>query len=537
MALTVLLIIISDSAAIAIDEDLTIDDTEELAEQIAKLPNEFTIESVEENKISENSFSRQVVSLEKIEAKVLNERKLSTTIYLVLKIELSEESEIDVVTDIEGKDKQKLEKKYNIKNILTRKSVSSSLNDVLKINDDHKIIEILKIDIEVALKETKMSFNKLLAKSEINIKVIYLDENKSVKMIIGTFPLMTFIETENVSDNYYTDFDYIVRNVFFKIQNEGNSIEFQIDFEIRSVIFEEKELNILKDVYSVEKNLKIESENVNIELFNKENDNNYYNIRIDEKYKIDNIVNVVEKYHFDGIDLDWEYPGWFTPGKKDSEAENYNLLCQELKAALSAKNEEYLLTAAIPGGSEGFKRYDLAECSKYLDYIHIMTYDLEASSKVYHHTAVYSNVGKGTAQDASVDSSVYNFTFNGVPKSKIVVGVAFYGKYTVPESSTKGGLGGNSANSKYTTLTYGRIKSMFLNRIGSGVTEYWDSTCCAPYLYDADNNYFITYENEKSINEKAKYVRKNGLAGIMIWELGEDSDDGDLMSAVISSMR
>ena len=127
----------------------------------------------------------------------------------------------------------------------------------------------------------------------INIKVIYLDENRSVKMIIGTFPLMTFIETENVKENYYTDFDYIVRNVFFKIQNEGNSIEFQIDFEIRSIIFEEKELNILKDVYSVEKNLKIESENVNIELFNKENDNNYYNIRIDENYKIDNIVNVL----------------------------------------------------------------------------------------------------------------------------------------------------------------------------------------------------------------------------------------------------
>ena len=250
-------------------------------------------EVIEDDRINENVIVNVKAMVLSMETKVLNERKLSTTIYLVLKIELSEESEIDVVTDIEGKDKQKLEKKYNIKNILTRKSVSSSLNDVLKINDDHKIIEILKIDIEVALKETKMSFNKLLAKSEINIKVIYLDENKSVKMISGTFPLMTFIETENVSDNYYTDFDYIVRNVFFKIQNEGNSIEFQIDFEIRSIIFEEKELNILKDVYSVEKNLKIESENVNIELFNKENDNNYYNIRIDENYKIDNIVNVL----------------------------------------------------------------------------------------------------------------------------------------------------------------------------------------------------------------------------------------------------
>lgn len=252
---------------------------------------------------------------------------------------------------------------------------------------------------------------------------------------------------------------------------------------------------------------------------------------------IENIVNVVEKYHFDGVDLDWEYPGWFTPSKKDSEAENYTLLCQELNAALKGKNENYLLTAAIPGGSEGFKRYDLEECSKYLDYIHLMTYDLEVSSKVYHHTALYTNIGKGTAQDASVDSSVYNFKLKGVPSEKLVVGVAFYGKYTVPSNSTNGGLGGDSANGKYTTLTYSRIKSMFLSRLGNGVTEYWDSTCYAPYLYDSENNYFITYENAKSINEKAKYVRKNGLAGIMIWELGEDSDDKDLMSAVITSMR
>lgn len=250
-------------------------------------------EVIEDERINENVIVNVKAMILSMETKVLNERKLSTTIYLVLKIELSEENEIEVVTDLEGKDKQKLEKKYNIKNILTRKTVNSSLNDVLKINDDHKITEILKIDIEVALKETKMSFNKLLAKSEINIKVIYLDENRSVKMIIGTFPLMTFIETEKVSENYYTDFDYIVRNVFFKIQNEGNSIEFQIDFEIRSVIFEEKELNILEDVYSLERKLKVESENVNIELFNRENDGNYFNIKIDENFKIDNIVKVL----------------------------------------------------------------------------------------------------------------------------------------------------------------------------------------------------------------------------------------------------
>ena len=66
-------------------------------------------EVIEDERINENVIVNVKAMVLSMETKVLNERKLSTTIYLVLKIELSEESEIDVVTDIEGKDKQKLE--------------------------------------------------------------------------------------------------------------------------------------------------------------------------------------------------------------------------------------------------------------------------------------------------------------------------------------------------------------------------------------------------------------------------------------------
>ena len=252
---------------------------------------------------------------------------------------------------------------------------------------------------------------------------------------------------------------------------------------------------------------------------------------------IKNIVDIVDKYHFNGVDLDWEYPGWFTPSKKDSDAEIYTALCQELNAALKEKNPDYLLTAAIPGGAEGYLRYNLKECSAHLDYIHLMTYDLEASSKVYHHTALYANLGKGTATNAAVHESVELFKLKGVPAEKLVIGIAFYGKYTTPKTSTNAGLGGDSKTGTYSTLTYARIKSTFLNRVGDTVTEYWDSVCYAPYLYDSVYNYFITYENTRSINEKAKYMRKNGLGGVMIWELGEDSSDGELMAAVVDSMR
>ena len=115
----------------------------------------------------------------------------------------------------------------------------------MRIEDDSKITEIFKADIEVKSKETKMSFNKLLAKAEIEIKILYLDENSKVKMVTGEFPLMTFIELKDTKENSLSELDYIVRNVFFKIQNEGNLIEFQIDFEIKNLMYEEKKLNVI----------------------------------------------------------------------------------------------------------------------------------------------------------------------------------------------------------------------------------------------------------------------------------------------------
>ena len=76
-------------------------------------------------------------------------------------------------------------------------------------------------------------------------------------------------------------------------------------------------------------------------------------------------------------------PKYTVEGKLIGHISIMSALVKELNEALKAKNPELLLTAAIPAGSEGHKRFDLAECSKHLDYIHLMTYDLEASSKVF----------------------------------------------------------------------------------------------------------------------------------------------------------
>lgn len=246
-------------------------------------------EVIEDERITEDACIEVKSMIINIDSKILNERKVSLTIYMILKIEISEENELEYIGELENNNFQKLERNLNVKNILYRNRVQNSIKDVLRIEDEAKITEIFKVDIEVKSKETKMSFNKLLAKAEIEIKILYLDENGNVKMVIGEFPLMTFIELKEMAENSLSELDYIVRNVFFKIQNEGNLIEFQIDFEIRNLMYEEKKLNVIEDVYSLTKVLDIESKNVNLKCIQEDENLKENIVRIDENFRIDNI--------------------------------------------------------------------------------------------------------------------------------------------------------------------------------------------------------------------------------------------------------
>ena len=250
-------------------------------------------EVIEDERITEDACIDVKSMIINIESKILNERKVSLTIYMILKIEISEENELEYIGELENNDFQKLERNLNVKNILYRNKVQNSIKDVLRIEDDSKITEIFKADIEVKSKETKMSFNKLLAKAEIEIKILYLDENSKVKMVTGEFPLMTFIELKDTKENSLSELDYIVRNVFFKIQNEGNLIEFQIDFEIKNLMYEEKKLNVIEDIYSLTKVLDIESKNVNLRCIKDEENLKEDIVGINESFRIDNISNLL----------------------------------------------------------------------------------------------------------------------------------------------------------------------------------------------------------------------------------------------------
>lgn len=101
----------------------------------------------------------------------------------------------------------------------------------------------------------------------------------------------------------------------------------------------------------------------------------------------------MQKYGFDGVDLDWEYP-CSQPrtdyvkitcsyiklvddagGKCPDDTDNFLDLVKELRQALGDK----LITVASPAASKDWTHIHLKEMSDYIDYWHVMTYDYTVS--------------------------------------------------------------------------------------------------------------------------------------------------------------
>ncbi len=254
----------------------------------------------------------------------------------------------------------------------------------------------------------------------------------------------------------------------------------------------------------------------------------------------ESILSTIETYHFDGIDIDWEFPGYNTNHALDTDKKNYTLLMKEIYETVKKANSDYLVTSATRGGSECRKNYFLGEASAYVDYYNVMTYDLYSSSRVYHHTAVFSNTGQATMTNGSLDGTVDLYhNVEKVPGSKFLAGIAFYG-YEVATNQTSGtSVLGTLPTGSYESITYKNIKKYYLDQMAtnSSIQYYYDKTCQAPYLFNSLTKKFVTYDDATSIKAKANYVFDNGLLGVMIWELTYDNEEEDMLLAVMRAMK
>jgi len=235
-------------------------------------------------------------------------------------------------------------------------------------------------------------------------------------------------------------------------------------------------------------------------------------------------VDIVATYHLDGVDIDWEYPGMigdsnvYRPEDRQHFTNLFKNLREKLDALGTQTGKKYLVTTAIGGSLEFLQHTQMDVAQQYLDYINLMSYDLDGYDNMAgHHTNLLSPPNMPYIYSADV--CIQNLKKVGVDLSKVVMGIAFYGKGKVVTGTDNNGLYQIPVKrTRAGGFTY--IKDSLVNQ--KGFVRYWDDESKAPYLFNTDQKIFITYDDEQSVKEKCKYIKKHKLAGAMFWEYFSD---------------
>lgn len=243
---------------------------------------------------------------------------------------------------------------------------------------------------------------------------------------------------------------------------------------------------------------------------------------------VDSVVQFLQKHNFDGLDLDWEYPG--KRGGEPEDKENFIALIRDLRTALDKHN--YLLTAAIGAAAPTIDvAYDIPKLYKYLDYVHVMCYDYHGKwdRKTGHNAPLYSRPDeKGQDLFLNVEYTLNYLLKRGAKPEKTVLGVPLYGRAFSLENPHDHGMGARSSETSFQGPYTREDGFMGYNEIceelkdpNHGWNITWDKHHQAPYMHKGVK--WVSYDNEESIRAKSQFAYDQGLAGVMTWSI--DTDD------------
>eukprot|EP00397_Hematodinium_sp_SG-2012_P022026 GEMP01022791.1.p1 GENE.GEMP01022791.1~~GEMP01022791.1.p1 ORF type:complete len:556 (+),score=138.86 GEMP01022791.1:130-1797(+) len=235
-----------------------------------------------------------------------------------------------------------------------------------------------------------------------------------------------------------------------------------------------------------------------------------------------------KEHEFDGIDLDWEYPGAEDRGGKPADKENFALLLKEMRAAIDNDGKKLLFTAAVGVGLHRVEAgYDIPALNKYLDFVNLMTYDLYgAFDKPEDGTRIHSQLHNFDKETMSGAWAVQYWIDNGMDRNKLTLGWATYSRsYKLASTTANQGIGspfaGYGAKQKYSvqegTATYQEMLDILKD---PAATTTHDPKRCAAYLQKG--NLWMGYDDLESMACKAQYVKDEGLLGAFVWSLPED---------------
>ena len=252
-----------------------------------------------------------------------------------------------------------------------------------------------------------------------------------------------------------------------------------------------------------------------------------------------------------GIDIDWEYPGMARPsdgpgarqegcpvfGARDendyeADRQNFTLLMADLRKGLDeafGSGRKVLTCCSSADPDVVLPRQDWGGVARHVDTINIMTYDMSGfDQRTGHHTSV-----------AVTRRAVRYMRDHGVPADRICIGSPYYPHiYRVDPAADPSTVGTRLPLDRATRVPIGQIlkKTPYIGPLALieklpadnvyGLHTAYDEEAGGAYAYankpgSPFDHMFISYENDRSLEEKMAMVRQEGLGGVIVWEISQ----------------
>jgi chitinase len=251
---------------------------------------------------------------------------------------------------------------------------------------------------------------------------------------------------------------------------------------------------------------------------------------------------------FDGIDIDWEFPGACgnTCDFRPADGANFTSLVQEFRRQLAALRQQsgkrYWLTMAASATPDVSAHLELSRIQASLDFLNLMAYDVHGTwdRTTNFHAPLFRSPGDPARdQGLTISEAVQGYLEGGVPASKLVLGTPFYGRGWGGVPRTRNGLYQSNTGPAEGSVGPGFENFAVLQAklAAGGWVRSYDRTVQNAWLYNPATREFWSYDDEATQRARAAFVKAKKLGGMMIWELGGDARNGALIQAIAKGLR
>lgn len=235
---------------------------------------------------------------------------------------------------------------------------------------------------------------------------------------------------------------------------------------------------------------------------------------------IDSIMDMIHAFAFDGLDVDWEFPGW---SKYLQDRDQFVALLQGIRQRFDSFPRQLLLSIAVSPSLTIIKVCypDIPVLHQYVDFVSLMSYDFHDYSSYFPFVEFNAPLRSRSAESGllatmNTEWAAGYWNASGVPKEKLMIGIPTYSHNYILSDGRKT-RPGSPAEAETYEFTFSDTCT-FLSNLSTAYV--YDAEADVPYAYNG--RFWSSFDDIQSVTAKVRFIRKEGFGGSMTYDLNCD---------------